>query len=125
MTHNDGRVVLSGDKQQLKTLESGVPFALAWERSAADKVVMDEIVRQILQLKPAIEAIIAGNTQKSLEIIRQVSPQIVPRESGAFIPENTLMNLKDKNPQEKLTSSPKTSWAERDPHAITRWLLPL
>ncbi|MFS1538368.1 MAG: hypothetical protein ACL7BU_06335 [Candidatus Phlomobacter fragariae] len=46
---------------------------LAWQRSAADKVVMDEIVRQTPKLKPAIEAIIAGHTKKSLDIILPVT----------------------------------------------------
>ncbi|WP_026822866.1 MobF family relaxase [Arsenophonus nasoniae] len=91
ITDNAGRVVLSGDAKQLKAFERGAPFALAWQRSAADKVVMDEIVRQTPELKPAIEAIIAGNTQKSLDIIRQVSPDRVARNNGAFIPESAIM----------------------------------
>ncbi|WP_369407063.1 AAA family ATPase [Arsenophonus endosymbiont of Aleurodicus floccissimus] len=91
ITDNGGRVVLSGDTKQLKAFERGAPFALAWQRSAADKVVMDEIVRQISELKPAIEAIIAGNTQKSLDIIYQVSPDWVARNNGAFISESAIM----------------------------------
>lgn len=92
ITDNAGRVVLSGDAKQLKAFERGAPFALAWQRSAADKVVMDEIVRQTPELKPAIEAIIAGKTQKSLDIIRQVSPDRVARNRGAFIPESSIIN---------------------------------
>ncbi|KIC86409.1 conjugative transfer relaxase/helicase TraI [Pantoea agglomerans] len=87
-----GRAVLSGDQDQLKSLESGAPFALALERSAADVAVMKEIVRQIPALKPAVEAVIAGNVREAVRITADTSPQSVPRQPGAYVPENSAMD---------------------------------
>lgn len=87
-----GRGVLSGDRDQLKSLESGAPFALAIERSAADVAVMKEIVRQIPALKPAVEAVIAGNVREAVRITTDTSPQTVPRQPGAYVPESSAMD---------------------------------
>ncbi|MDU3074741.1 MAG: MobF family relaxase [Mixta calida] len=87
-----GRAVLSGDQDQLKSLESGAPFALALERSAADVAVMKEIVRQIPALKPAVEAVIAGNVREAVRITAETSPQSVPRQPGAYVPESSTMD---------------------------------
>ncbi|WP_275555780.1 MobF family relaxase [Mixta sp. Marseille-Q2659] len=87
-----GRAVLSGDQDQLKSLESGAPFALALERSAADVAVMKEIVRQIPALKPAVEAVIAGNVREAVRITTDTSPQSVPRQPGAYVPESSAMD---------------------------------
>ncbi|MCZ4060975.1 AAA family ATPase [Pantoea sp. LMR881] len=87
-----GRAVLSGDQDQLKSLESGAPFALALERSAADVAVMKEIVRQIPALRPAVEAVIAGNVREAVRITADTSPQSVPRQPGAYVPESSAMD---------------------------------
>ena len=87
-----GRAVLSGDQDQLKSLESGAPFALALERSAADVAVMKEIVRQIPALKPAVEAVIAGNVREAVRITADTSPQSVPRQPDAYVPESSAMD---------------------------------
>lgn len=87
-----GRAVLSGDRDQLKSLESGAPFALALERSAADVAVMREIVRQIPALRPAIESVIAGNVREAVRITTDTSPQSVPRQKGAYVPESSTMD---------------------------------
>lgn len=87
-----GRAVLSGDQDQLKSLESGAPFALALERSAADVAVMKEIVRQIPALKPAVEAVIAGNVREAVRITTETSPEAVPRQPGAFVPESSAVD---------------------------------
>lgn len=87
-----GRAVLSGDRDQLKSLESGAPFALALERSAADVAVMKEIVRQIPALKPSVEAVIAGNVREAVRITTDTSPQSVPRQPGAYVPESSAMD---------------------------------
>ncbi|WP_239670371.1 AAA family ATPase, partial [Pantoea vagans] len=89
-----GRAVLSGDQDQLKSLESGAPFALALERSAADVAVMKEIVRQIPALKPAVEAVIAGNVREAVRITADTSPQSVPRQPDAYVPESSAMDGK-------------------------------
>ncbi|KGT95359.1 hypothetical protein NG99_03965 [Erwinia typographi] len=93
ITEGGGRAVLSGDRDQLKSLESGVPFALALERSAADVAVMKEIVRQTPALKPAIEAIIAGNVKEAVTVAEQVPPQTVPRQAGAYVPGNSMVDV--------------------------------
>ena len=87
-----GRAVLSGDQDQLKSLESGAPFALALERSAADVAVMKEIVRQIPALRPAVEAVIAGNVREAVRITTDTSPQSVPRQPDAFVPESSAVD---------------------------------
>ena len=87
-----GRAVLSGDRDQLKSLESGAPFALALERSAADVAVMKEIVRQIPALRPAVEAVIAGNVREAVRITTDTSPHSVPRQTGAYVPESSTMD---------------------------------
>lgn len=87
-----GRGVLSGDQDQLKSLESGAPFALALERSAADVAVMKEIVRQIPALRPAVEAVIAGNVREAVRITADTSPQSVPRQPDAYVPESSAMD---------------------------------
>ena len=94
-----GRAVLSGDKDQLKSLESGAPFALALERSAADVAVMKEIVRQIPALKPAVEAVIAGNVREAVRITADTSPQSVPRQKGAYVPESSAMDGSSLTPE--------------------------
>lgn len=92
IAEGEGRAVLSGDRDQLKSLESGAPFALALERSAADVAVMKEIVRQIPALKPAVEAVIAGNVREAVRITTDTSPQSVPRQNGAWMPESSAVD---------------------------------
>lgn len=89
-----GRAVLSGDRDQLKSLESGAPFSLALEHSAADIAVMKEIVRQIPALKPAVEAVIAGNVREAVRVTMDTSPQSVPRQPGAYVPESSAIDGK-------------------------------
>lgn len=89
-----GRAVMSGDEAQLKPLESGVPFSLALHRSAADVAIMQDIVRQTPALRPAIEAMIAGNVREAVNVAQQVGPDIIPREPGAAIPQSSVVDLK-------------------------------
>lgn len=91
---NGGRIILSGDKDQLKSFENGAPFKLTLERSAIDNVVMKEIVRQSPELKPAIEKIISGKVRESLDIIDTISPLSVPRiNDKKVIPEKSIIDL--------------------------------
>ncbi|BEM75805.1 hypothetical protein SME36J_52280 (plasmid) [Serratia marcescens] len=89
-----GRAVMSGDEAQLKPLESGVPFSLTLHRSAADIAIMQDIVRQTPALRPAIEAMIAGNVREAVTVSQQVGPDIIPRESGAPVPSSSVIDLK-------------------------------
>jgi len=89
-----GRGVMSGDNAQLKPLESGVPFSLTLHRSAADVAIMQDIVRQTPALRPAIEAMIAGNVREAVTVALQVGPDIIPREAGAAIPQSSVVDLK-------------------------------
>ncbi|WON75539.1 MobF family relaxase [Serratia sp. UGAL515B_01] len=92
----NGRAVYSGDRKQLKPLESGAPFSLILDRSAADVAIMKEIVRQTPELRPAVEAIIAGDVNTAIELADKVAPGVVPREQDAWLPENSIVDLKDK-----------------------------
>lgn len=89
----NGRAVMSGDEAQLKPLESGVPFALALRRSAADVAVMKEIVRQTPELRPAVESIIAGQVKEAVERANNVSPDIVPRAETAWAPASSAVDM--------------------------------
>ncbi|MDF7660711.1 plasmid replication initiator RepA [Erwiniaceae bacterium L1_54_6] len=94
ITEGGGRAVLSGDRNQLKSMESGVPFALALDRSAADRAVMREIVRQTPALRPVVEAMIAGNVSEALRVAAETRPDVVSRQAGAFIPAFSTVNGK-------------------------------
>lgn len=74
--NNGGRAVLAGDKMQLKSLDGGTPFALVNERSAIDKSIMQEIVRQKPSLKPAVEMLIKHDINKSLDYIKTNTTEI-------------------------------------------------
>lgn len=99
-----GRMVSSGDTAQLQAISTGQPFRLVQQRSAIDTVVMQEIVRQTPALRPAIESIIAGQVDTSLRQVDDVSPQQVPRKEGAWVPGNSVMEIRaPKNDQEQDT----------------------
>ena len=90
-----GRMVSSGDTAQLQAISTGLPFRLVQQRSAIDTVVMQEIVRQTPALRPAIESIIAGQVDTSLRQVDDVSPQQVPRQEGAWVPGNSVMEIRE------------------------------
>lgn len=99
-----GRMVSSGDTAQLQAISTGLPFRLVQQRSAIDTVVMGEIVRQTPALRPAIESIIAGQVDTSLRQVDEVSPQQVPRQEGAWVPDNSVMEIRaPKKGQEQYT----------------------
>ncbi|EMB1663092.1 conjugative transfer relaxase/helicase TraI [Escherichia coli] len=99
-----GRMVSSGDTAQLQAISTGQPFRLVQQRSAIDTVVMQEIVRQTPALRPAIESIIAGQVETSLRQVDEVSPQQVPRQAGAWVPEKSVMEIREpKKDQEQNT----------------------
>ncbi|EDU9840518.1 conjugative transfer relaxase/helicase TraI [Salmonella enterica subsp. enterica] len=89
-----GRMVSSGDTAQLQAISTGLPFRLVQQRSAIDTVVMQEIVRQTPALRPAIESIIAGQVEMSLHQVDDVTPQQVPRQPGAWVPDNSVMEIR-------------------------------
>ncbi|EAZ1417187.1 conjugative transfer relaxase/helicase TraI [Salmonella enterica] len=94
VTAGGGRMVSSGDTAQLQAISTGLPFRLVQQRSAIDTVVMQEIVRQTPALRPAIESIIAGQVDTSLRQVDDVSPQQVPRQEGAWVPGNSVMEIR-------------------------------
>lgn len=94
VTAGGGRMVSSGDTAQLQAISTGLPFRLVQQRSAIDTVVMQEIVRQTPALRPAIESIIAGQVDTSLRQVDDVRPEQVPRQEGAWVPENSVMEIR-------------------------------
>ncbi|HFQ9141782.1 TPA: conjugative transfer relaxase/helicase TraI [Enterobacter cancerogenus] len=94
VTAGGGRMVSSGDTAQLQAISTGLPFRLVQQRSAIDTVVMQEIVRQTPALRPAIESIIAAQVDTSLRQVDDVSPQQVPRQEGAWVPGNSVMEIR-------------------------------
>ncbi|MEX6146881.1 conjugative transfer relaxase/helicase TraI domain-containing protein [Providencia hangzhouensis] len=77
-------------------MDSGTPFALAQDRSALDTAIMKEIVRQNPELRPAIEAIIAGQVQTAIDTMNSVTPDVVPRRAGAKLPEQSVVDSGNK-----------------------------
>ncbi len=102
-----GRMVSSGDTAQLQAVSTGQPFRLVQQRSAIDTVVMQEIVRQTPALRPAIESIIAGQVETSLRQVDDVSPLQVPRQEGAWVPEKSVMEIREseKEPEQGRTAA--------------------
>ncbi|EPZ8357480.1 conjugative transfer relaxase/helicase TraI domain-containing protein [Enterobacter hormaechei] len=93
-----GRMVSSGDEAQLQPIAAGTPFRLMQQRSAADVAIMQEIVRQTPELRPAVESVIAGRVAESLERVEAVAPALVPRKAGAWVPESSVMEFKTEKP---------------------------
>ncbi|WP_308377410.1 hypothetical protein, partial [Serratia marcescens] len=80
--------------------------ALILERSAADVAVMQEIVRQTPALRPAIEAMIAGNVREAVTVAGQVGPETVARNGEAFIPASSIVDLSAMTEMEREQSVP-------------------
>ncbi|MEG5888122.1 conjugative transfer relaxase/helicase TraI [Enterobacter ludwigii] len=93
-----GRMVSSGDEAQLQPIAAGTPFRLMQQRSAADVAIMQEIVRQTPELRPAVESVIAGRVAESLERVAAVAPALVPRKTDAWVPESSVMEFKTGKP---------------------------
>ncbi|EPR7080166.1 conjugative transfer relaxase/helicase TraI [Escherichia coli] len=110
-----GRMVSSGDTAQLQAISTGQPFRLVQQRSAIDTVVMQEIVRQTPALRPAIESIISGQVETSLRQVDDVSPQQVPRQAGACVPEKSVMEIRkpEKEPEQGQTTAQEALMPEQ------------
>ena len=110
-----GRMVSSGDTAQLQAISTGQPFRLVQQRSAIDTVVMQEIVRQTPALRPAIESIISGQVETSLRQVDDVSPQQVPRQAGAWVPEKSVMEIRkpEKEPEQGQTTAQEALMPEQ------------
>ncbi|ELY5804642.1 conjugative transfer relaxase/helicase TraI [Cronobacter sakazakii] len=110
-----GRMVSSGDTAQLQAISTGQPFRLVQQRSAIDTVVMQEIVRQTPALRPAIESIISGQVDTSLRQVDEVSPQQVPRQEGAWVPEKSVMEIRnpEKEPEQGQTTAQEALMPEQ------------
>ena len=129
-----GRMVSSGDTAQLQAISSGSPFRLVQQRSAIDTVVMQEIVRQTPELRPAIDSMIAGNVGEALARVEAVTPSQVPRRAGAWVPEQSVEEIRSpevrpdgvESPQpelrapdapEDITTAVVADWLGRTPEA--------
>lgn len=95
-----GRAVLSGDTQQLLSVENGAPFSLMQQRSALDVAIMKDIVRQSPELRPAVEAIIDRQVGQALNIIQSVTPDQIPRHVGATPPASSVKEYQQ-TPEDK------------------------
>lgn len=90
-----GRAVLSGDTAQLKSPESGVPFAMQQSRSPIDVAVMKDIVRQTPALKSVVYRMIEGNHRAALAQVEKVTPDMVPRKDRAWVPDSSVMEFRE------------------------------
>ncbi|EJC3639250.1 conjugative transfer relaxase/helicase TraI [Salmonella enterica] len=85
-----GRAVASGDTDQLQAIAPGQPFRLQQMRSAADVAIMKEIVRQTPELREAVYSLINRDVERALSGVESVKPAQVPRQEGAWAPENSV-----------------------------------
>ncbi len=85
-----GRAVASGDTDQLQAIAPGQPFRLQQTRSAADVVIMKEIVRQTPELREAVYSLINRDVERALSGLESVKPSQVPRQEGAWAPEHSV-----------------------------------
>lgn len=88
-----GRAVSSGDTDQLQSIAPGQPFRLMQKRSAADVAIMQEIVRQVPELRPAVYSLIDRDIHSALSTIERVEPAQVPRKENAWVPESSVMEF--------------------------------
>lgn len=93
ITSHGGRVTFIGDRQQLKSIESGTPLALLLDRGTMDKTEITQIVRQTEDLRPVIEQTIADQVPTALAKLSQISPSIVPRIEPQNMPASSVMNF--------------------------------
>ncbi|HDX1892336.1 TPA: AAA family ATPase, partial [Escherichia coli] len=82
--------VASGDTDQLQAIAPGQPFRLQQTRSAADVVIMKEIVRQTPELREAVYSLINRDVERALSGLESVKPSQVPRQEGAWAPEHSV-----------------------------------
>lgn len=90
-----GRIVLSGDYAQLKSLDSGTPMKLVFERGDMDKTTVSEIVRQEPHLKSAVEYTIKGAVPRALGTIAKLDPLLVERRDIETMPTSSLVDMKE------------------------------
>ncbi|MBK5145532.1 conjugative transfer relaxase/helicase TraI [Budviciaceae bacterium BWR-B9] len=101
-----GRAVVSGDVDQLRPIDPGQPFKLQQQRSAIDMAVMKDIVRQSPELKPAIYSMIERNEREALNIVNTVSPAVIERREGAWVPNESVKEIKTKDENEDVPRGP-------------------
>jgi hypothetical protein len=89
-----GRAINSGDVAQLQPVEPGQPFRLLQSRSPIDTAVMQDIVRQTPELRPAIYSMIEGDARGALEKVEAVSPAQIHRKTDAWAPPSSVMEFK-------------------------------
>ncbi|HBB6047394.1 TPA: AAA family ATPase, partial [Escherichia coli] len=75
---------------QLQAIAPGQPFRLQQTRSAADVVIMKEIVRQTPELREAVYSLINRDVERALSGLESVKPSQVPRQEGAWAPEHSV-----------------------------------
>ncbi|EGM8517089.1 conjugative relaxase, partial [Escherichia coli] len=75
---------------RVQAIAPGQPFRLQQTRSAADVVIMKEIVRQTPELREAVYSLINRDVERALSGLESVKPSQVPRQEGAWAPEHSV-----------------------------------
>ncbi|HCB2859825.1 conjugative transfer relaxase/helicase TraI [Klebsiella aerogenes] len=88
-----GRAVLSGDRDQLLSVENGAPFGLLQTRSLLETAIMKDIVRQTPALRPAVYAMLDRNVREAMTVVESVSPLQVPREPDRWKPTSSVVSI--------------------------------
>lgn len=76
-----GRGIYSGDSKQLLSIESGAAFSFLQNHTELKFSIMNEIVRQNKELKPAVYSLLKNQTTKALSIINSISTEKIIRDS--------------------------------------------
>ena len=96
-----GGLLPAGMMLSCRPSSRGSPFRLMQQRSAIDTAVMKEIVRQTPELREVVYAMIEGQHALALEKAEGVSPDVVPREGGAFMPASSVEQVSPDKEQAK------------------------
>lgn len=107
IVEHGGKIIFIGDKNQLKSIASGTPFAALDVRGKQDKVTMTDIVRQKPHLRPAVELAVEDKVPHSLARIDRLSPHIVPRQTQDGIPTQSVLDF---NSERKLDVLREMKW---------------
>lgn len=76
-----GRGIYSGDSKQLLSIDSGAAFSFLQNHTEMKFSVMEDIVRQNKELKPAIYAALSNQAEKSLSIINSIQDNNIKRDA--------------------------------------------
>jgi conjugative transfer relaxase protein TraI len=92
-----GRGIYSGDSKQLLSIESGSAFSFLQNHTELKFSVMNDIVRQNKELKPAVYALLKNQAEKALSIIDSINTEGIKRDADFSQPNKNVLDSKSIN----------------------------